>query len=44
MKIEEKLIIKNFGPIKELDIEIKPLMVFIQRSVKPTDADRLGGM
>lgn len=32
MKIEEKLKIKNFGPIKELDIEIKPLMVFIGES------------
>jgi predicted ATPase len=25
----ERLIIKNFGPIKEVDIELKPIMVFI---------------
>lgn len=30
--IQERLTIKNFGPIKELDIEIKPLMVFIGES------------
>lgn len=32
MEIKEKLKIKNFGPIKDLDIEIKPLMVFIGES------------
>lgn len=30
--LQERLILKNFGPIKELDIEIKPLMVFIGES------------
>lgn len=32
METTEKLYLKNFGPIKELDIEIKPLMVFIGES------------
>ncbi|MFK8297588.1 AAA family ATPase [Capnocytophaga cynodegmi] len=32
METTEKLKLKNFGPIKELDIEIKPLMVFIGES------------
>ncbi len=32
METIEKLYLKNFGPIKELDIEIKPLMVFIGES------------
>lgn len=32
MEIKEKLKIKNFGPIKDLDIDIKPLMVFIGES------------
>lgn len=32
MEIKERLKIKNFGPIEELDIEIKPLMVFIGES------------
>lgn len=32
MEIQERLTIKNFGPIKDLDIEIKPLMVFIGES------------
>lgn len=32
MEIKERLEIKNFGPIKDLDIEIKPLMVFIGES------------
>lgn len=29
---KERLIIKNFGPIVEADIEIKPFMVFIGES------------
>lgn len=29
MKLKEKLIIKNFGPIVEAEIDIKPFMVFI---------------
>ncbi|MDO4764341.1 MAG: AAA family ATPase [Flavobacteriaceae bacterium] len=32
METTERLYLKNFGPIKELDIEIKPLMVFIGES------------
>ncbi|ATA92025.1 hypothetical protein CGC56_07550 [Capnocytophaga canimorsus] len=32
METAERLYLKNFGPIKELDIEIKPLMVFIGES------------
>ena len=32
MGTTERLYLKNFGPIKELDIEIKPLMVFIGES------------
>ncbi|MDE7254661.1 MAG: AAA family ATPase, partial [Helicobacter sp.] len=30
--MEERLIIKNFGPIIEAEIEIKPLIVFIGES------------
>lgn len=30
--MNERLILKNFGPIQKLDIEIKPLMVFIGES------------
>ena len=30
--MKESLKIKNFGPIKEANIEIKPLMVFIGES------------
>lgn len=32
MEIKERLEIKNFGPIKDLKIDIKPLMVFIGES------------
>lgn len=32
MKNKERLVIKNFGPIVEADIEIKPFMVFIGES------------
>lgn len=32
MKLKEKLIIKNFGPIVEAEIDIKPFMVFIGES------------
>lgn len=32
MKSKERLVIKNFGPIVEADIEIKPFMVFIGES------------
>ncbi len=32
MKAQERLIIKNFGPIVEADIDIKPFMVFIGES------------
>lgn len=32
MKIKEKLIIKNFGPILDAEIDIKPFMVFIGES------------
>lgn len=32
MKGKERLVIKNFGPIVEADIEIKPFMVFIGES------------
>ena len=28
----EHLYLKNFGPIKEMDIDLKPLMVFIGES------------
>ena len=32
MKLKEKLIIKNFGPIVEAEIDIKPFIVFIGES------------
>ncbi|WP_302368602.1 AAA family ATPase [Brachyspira aalborgi] len=32
MKLKEKLIVKNFGPIVEAEIDIKPFMVFIGES------------
>ena len=32
MKLKEKLIVKNFGPIVKAEIDIKPFMVFIGES------------